>query len=523
MSRWRIVVVGVLILIPFAALAILGSIWLWREGLVLVVWWPLLACMILGYVLAWRWQRSQQLLRPVDSTPAVHWTERDNEAWKLVDARARRAAELDPHRLVEFQFYVDQALEIALELARFYNPRAADPVSALTIPEILAVTELASQDLADLVDQYLPAGHLLTVSDWRRAKQVSNWYQTASNVYWAASALFSPVNTSVRYLASKAGMARPWQLLQENLLAWFYTAFVYRVGTYLIEVYSGRLRVGARRYRELRHVWRPGASFPGNAATADPVVPGSAEPAAQITLTVVGQVKAGKSSFINALLGEQKAVVDMLPATSEITGYRLQPADISSRLMIYDTVGYGHTGPREDQLRATEEAARNSDLIILVLHARNPARRADAEMLGRLRGWFATQPDLKLPPILAVMTHIDLLMPAMEWQPPYDWSDPVRLKEQQVNEACQVVRDQLGDYLVGVVPLCTAPGKVYGIDEWFLPAVAELLDGAHAVALLRCLKAEANTGKVQKVLRQLLQAGAQVARILWAPTAPPEA
>jgi hypothetical protein len=174
-------------------------------------------------------------------------------------------------------------------------------------------------------------------------------------------------------------------------------------------------------------------------------------------------------------------------------------------------------------LRATEEAARNSDLIILVLHARNPARSADAEMLRRLHDWFATQPELKLPPLLAVMTHVDLLTPAMEWQPPYNWGEPVRLKEHQVKEACQVVRDQLGDYLVGVVPLCTAPGKVYGLDEWFLPAVAELLDEAHAVALLRCLRAEANTGKVQKVLRQLLQAGTQVARILWAPTAPPGA
>jgi hypothetical protein len=32
---------------------------------------------------------------------------------------------------------------------------------------------------------------------------------------------------------------------------WFYTAYVHRLGTYLIELNSGRLRIGAARYREL--------------------------------------------------------------------------------------------------------------------------------------------------------------------------------------------------------------------------------------------------------------------------------
>ncbi len=35
------------------------------------------------------------------------------------------------------------------------------------------------------------------------------------------------------------------------LLVWFYTAYVHRLGTYLIELNSGRLRIGAVRYREL--------------------------------------------------------------------------------------------------------------------------------------------------------------------------------------------------------------------------------------------------------------------------------
>ena len=102
--------------------------------------------MILGYVLAWHWQKRQQLLRPVDSTPPLHWTERDRQAWKLVETRAQGIGKLDPDKLTQFEFFVDTARDMAQELAVFYHPGTADPLSALTIPELLAVIELAAHD-----------------------------------------------------------------------------------------------------------------------------------------------------------------------------------------------------------------------------------------------------------------------------------------------------------------------------------------------------------------------------------------
>src|SRR4029077_17776739 len=172
----------------------------------------------------------------------------------------------------------------------------------------------------------------------------------------------------------KLGMSRPFQLLQQNLLTWFYTAYVHRIGSYLIDLNSGRLQVGASRYQELRK----GMSAVSSIETSD----GDAvEQVREVTLTVLGQVKAGKSSLINALLGEQRAKTDILPATNNITRFELQPEGIPTKLVLLDTVGYGHTGPREDQLRATEEAARHSDLLLLVVQARNPARQADLAMI----------------------------------------------------------------------------------------------------------------------------------------------
>jgi predicted GTPase len=226
----------------------------------------------------------------------------------------------------------------------------------------------------------------------------------------------------------------------------------------------------------------------------------------------MGQVKAGKSSLINAILGEQRANTHVLPETREVTRYDLRLDD--TRLEILDTTGYGHTGPREDQLQATMNAAQQADVLLLVLHARTGARQPDLLMLQSLRKWFDSRPDLKPPPIIAVLTHIDLLAPAMEWQPPYPWQQPTRVKEQQIAEAVVAVREQFADFVVGVVPVCVAEGRVYGVQEWLLPTVVELLDEARAVAMLRCLRAEKDAGKVRKVFHQLLEAGKAAATLL---------
>ena len=100
--------------------------------------------------------------------------------------------------------------------------------------EVLAVVELAAQDLSVMVNQYLPAGHLLTIDHWRSAPKVRDWYNWGSMAYWAVSALFNPIQTVTRYAASHLGVSQPLRLLQDNLVAWFYVAYVHRVGTYNI-------------------------------------------------------------------------------------------------------------------------------------------------------------------------------------------------------------------------------------------------------------------------------------------------
>ena len=335
MSRWRIAVVIGLTLVPFLFLAGAGSYYLWTLHWGFFAWWPMALCMAVGYTLGWYWQRKRLLLRPPDFTAPRHWTERDKQAWQLVEARAQAADALPAAKLTDLRYYQTTAEEMATALTDFYHPGAPDPVSNRTVPEILAVIELAAHDLAKLVDQYVPGSHLLTIKDWRRAKQALDWYQPASNVYWAVTALFSPLETGARFTASKFGLSQPWQKLQQNLILWFYTAFVHRLGTYLIELNSGRLRIGAARYRELLEA----AAAASTPAVPEKASPESAESARQVTIAVFGQVKAGKSSLINALLGERRALTDVLPATAGVVRYDLRPPDIPSNILVLVSVG----------------------------------------------------------------------------------------------------------------------------------------------------------------------------------------
>src|SRR5437016_1916816 len=99
MSRWRAIVLAILFLSPILFLACVGSYYLWINKWSFQAWGPMAAVWILAYVLAWWWQRRNRLIRAVDLTPPLHWTERDRRAWELIEARAKKAGEIKTDQL----------------------------------------------------------------------------------------------------------------------------------------------------------------------------------------------------------------------------------------------------------------------------------------------------------------------------------------------------------------------------------------------------------------------------------------
>jgi predicted GTPase len=517
MTRTRIITLFLLVALPVLFLAGTGAYHLWDRGWAFYAWWPMGLSLALAYFLAWRWQR-QIRARQAEAPPPMHWTDRDRLAWQKVLERVKRADKIDDTKFGDPRFYFDTAQEMAGEIVRVYRPDATDPVAIVTIPEVLSVIELASHDLNEMAVKYVPGSHLMTVDHWRTARRAVDWYRQASNVYWLASAVLDPIKTATRYVAAKYGMGKPLEMFQQNVILWFYSAYVREFGFYLVELYSGRLKVGTARYRELmkEHAHGPGGPPvvvpPPDGTPIDESPPEPPRPKG-VSIVLIGQVKAGKSSLVNALLGERRAATDVLPLTSEVTRYDLAAPGVPTHLVLLDTAGYGRAGAAKDSLEETAGAVQGADLVLWVTHARNPARKADADFFARLRQWFRDRPHLRFPPVIVVLTHVDLLTPAMEWAPPYDWAGGTRPKERSMADAVAAAQESFPD-VSGLVPVCAAAGKEWGVQEELLPEVVALLGEAKAVSLLRCLHAEADEGKVKKVFAQLWAAGRKAVDLL---------
>lgn len=516
MTRLRLIVLALLFLTPFLVLTGLGGYFLWREGL-LWVWWPLLGVFGLSYFLAWRWTRGRGALPDTAPPPPGYWTDRDRVAWEKVDAKAKSFESVTLEQISNARHYTDLALDLAAEVGRVYNPASDDPFDNLTLPEVLACVELAAADLEGMVRRYVPGVHLLRMRDVKTAHKAYGWYKAGQDVWWAGSAVLNPISTGLRYLASRGGLGTLMNRIQGNLLLWFHTAFVHQLGRYLVELNSGRLKVGVKRYREIlaQHEEPPPdevaarpAAAPAGSAPADPASPGpvaagalSTTPAPKaITIAVLGAVKAGKSSLVNALLGKRAATVDRLPV---VAGTRYEYALPGGQpVSLFDTSGYGERIEDED-FAAAAEASRDADLILLVTPATNPGRAADVDLLDRLREWFAGKPHLRMPPVVAVVNQIDLLSPKAEWSPPYDWRAGSRPKEVNIRECVAAVREQVGGRATDIVPVCARAGETFGVAEGLVPAVVSHLDHARGSAILRAFDLAASERPVGQVIDQI--------------------
>ena len=113
---------------------------------------------------------------------------------------------------------------------------------------------------------------------------------------------------------------------------------------------------------------------------------------------------------------------------------------------------------------------------------------------------------------MTVLTHIDQLRPATEWNPPYDLTHPSGTKSRSIADAMEAVRE---DFALSegqpLVPACLKPGQEYNIEEGLTPAILGVLSGAQAVRYLRCLRSFHNTTRWKQLWRQTLGAG----RVAW--------
>ena len=193
---------------------------------------------------------------PLDWDAPQTFSPFDREAWKVVEEEADRGDSASLDSLVNFNNYIDTGRRLADRLAKHYHPEASNPVEHVPVVELLTTLELAAEDLSRLCHQF-PGGDLITPAHWKTAVNAAEYIQRFSDAYTYLLPIFSP-STGLARLGTQHLMVKPaWRDMQQNALRWFFRAFVNRLGAHLIELYSGRLSIGAERYRKLTRKLTP--------------------------------------------------------------------------------------------------------------------------------------------------------------------------------------------------------------------------------------------------------------------------
>jgi hypothetical protein len=506
LTNWRLWVLGLLFLAPPAVLVGLGFAWLGERGWAL---WGSLAWVtsaVVFSVLSVRWTRTRRtVLPPLDWSAPRTFAPIDREAWSIVLAEAEQADRLKPGELGSIDLYIKTGQRLAERLARHYHPNAADPIERVPVAELLTALELASEDLGRLLRE-VPGGDIVTLAHWKTGQQVASFMSKAGEYYNYLLPLFQPVQGLVRLGAQKL-MAEPaWRGMQLNILRWFYRAFVQRLGTHLIEMYSGRLGIGADLYRKLTRR-RPLAGL-------DPKA--EAQLQQPLRIVVAGARDAGKTTLIDTLEKARAESLDAVRARLERDGLDPTLAELLAKAELDEAPSYTVHDEETARDRLTRRAAVadavRTDLLLLVIDGTRDDFTADARLLQEWHDWYATRPGLDEPPVLVVLTGIDrdaLLGDAEPGAPRAVVTKAAR--DAAVRARVEAARQALpSGVLVDIVPVGLGTPTV-GIAERLMPELAGLLHRAERAALIRNLHRHATRSKAGRVIGQVGRHG----RRLW--------
>lgn len=468
----RVMLLFVALLLPSISLIPFGGLWLWQKGY--VVYWALASCLLIGavYYLQARILADPTLAAAEPSPHAVgdpNWTPRQVTAWENVLAFGSK---VQPERITSREAALGLGLETVEVVARQLHPERKDPLLEFTVPEALAVIERASGGLRDFVATTFPLGDRITVAQfmwmyrWRGAVQlVEKGYDL-----WRVVRLLNPISAATQELRERY-TRHLYDVGRDHVARRLARAYVREVGRAAIDLYGGNLRVTAKQMD--RHV---------TVRSQREMEEGEAREAEPMRVLLAGQTGAGKSSVVNALASAVKAEVNVVPATTRFTAYKITHHGLPAAVMV-DSPGLTSTTSTD----ALVESAAQADMILWVASATRAAREVDRQALTAVRNYFIADTNRRQPPIVLVLTHIDGLRPFQEWSPPYDLNAASGPKAQSIVAAMEAAGDELGFAADEMVPVrADSSAATYNIDALW-GKIIELVPEAQRARLLRVL------------------------------------
>jgi small GTP-binding protein len=198
---------------------------------------------------------------------------------------------------------------------------------------------------------------------------------------------------------------------------------------------------------------------PGDARTLDESINGLEE---LFLLVIAGEFNSGKSSFINALLGEKVVAEGVTPTTDRINLLRYGetpeeqvveeflverrfPAEVLRTIAVVDTPGTNAIIRRHEEL--TREFIPRADLVLFITSADRPFTESERAFLQMIREWGKK--------IVIVLNKVDLLEQPAE-------------REQVINFIRENARDLFG-FTPEIFPVSARlaqRGRAEGNEQW---------------------------------------------------------
>ena len=518
--NWRIFMTPrVLTLLALWALPIVVYIIFGAAALIHSGWFfPLLIALGLSWGIGWLAAKFWPAPRPgkppalTSITTPKFWTSQDTAAIAVVEEFRAQAPPMDRETIANINRYTNDAQTLAIRLGAHYYEHAKDnPYTVLTFTEILAVAHLAIEDVEQWVVENLPVGNFISIGQMQKFPGHAETLDQAWKLYYIVSSIFNPAKL-LAYPMWR-GSTNLSVKLQNEALNLFYQFYLRQFGYYLIEMYSGRLKGGSRQYRQqfgrfAAAIHRSGGDLTrfDDLQTVD------------TKISVMGQVKAGKSSLINALMKDRVAQTNILPQTREVEQYILALDNCEQTLTLLDTPGYDEADVTQQQRDEIKTAAEQADLILLVIAANSAARDADFKVLKELQSHYLKNKHIQSPKIIVVLTHCDLLRPIGKWEPPYDWEEPQSAKEHSISGAVQYCREIFGDGVIEYACVNAAASQIQAgdtsVNDELVPLLVKHLDSGKATAVLRAFYTRLNKDRWSKLPQQMLNLFQSVGNLL---------
>ncbi|WP_157937670.1 GTPase [Oceaniglobus roseus] len=448
--QWRIVVRLAPYVLTLGLSTLLGFLWLSEHGMLMIYVLASAAIFAAAFLALHlpRWLARRGAAPEEEEAPeethveaGADWTEGERRAFAAGQALiARRLREpMPPEQMQGF------ALEVVTEVARASGAAGKLPLD-FTVPEALLLVHRVSARLRDDLRRYISISDRISVKTlfwlWKnqdRAKQLYSYGHGAYRIFRLTGGLPLALAREMLDLVTSGNS----KVLSGEVQAIGQRMLFEELARAAAELYSGRLRMSDTELLE---------SIIEDTALDRRRL---AEPDMPLRIAVAGQVSAGKSTLVNALLGREAAETDMPPVTDRATAHEGEVLGMDCVLVDLP----GLDGSRAS-LEATLAEAKRCDILVWALPVHRPAREADRAAIDAVRTAFRDLPDRRVPPIVGVATFCDRL--AGEGWP---WPEH-RMPEE--------VQGRIGDAMnaiSGEVGIAAATPVALGPDPWNVEAL----------------------------------------------------